>query len=261
MEKFVVFGVFLAFALLEAQRGGFFKKAAQRKGDLAADAVSYVLIPGVIAPLVIFASNEVAGAAAPQWAGSLSNLPWYAAVGLFLLFDDMVQYWWHRASHTFPALYNLHRAHHSAEYMSVRIVYRNNLFYYLFMPNLWFSGILIYLGLGWVYVGYVIVKMTVIIGAHSDARWDEKLYAVRALRPVMWLLERVISTPSTHAMHHGKHLADGVTHYKGNYGNLLFFWDVLFGTAKITRAYPPEFGIENLEPITARRQLLWPLAR
>ena len=30
----------------------------------------------------------------------------------------------------------------------------------------------------------------------------------------------------------------------GNYGNLLFFWDVLFGTARITRQYPPAFGVE-----------------
>ena len=77
----------------------------------------------------------------------------------------------------------------------------------------------------------------------------------------MWLVERTISTPSTHSAHHGKHLADGVTNYKGNFGNLLFFWDVLFGTAKITRRYPAEIGIENLPPITAAEQLAWPVFR
>ena len=66
------------------------------------------------------------------------------SLGLFLLLDDMVQYWWHRASHTFPWLYNLHRAHHNARYMSVRLVYRNNVLYYAMMPNLWMSGVLIY---------------------------------------------------------------------------------------------------------------------
>ncbi len=88
----------------------------------------------------------------------------------------MMQYWWHRLSHTVPWLYNLHRPHHNAEYMSVRIVYRNNIFYYLLMPSLWLSGVLVYLGLGWVYAGYVVVKrgggVTVIIAAHSDRRWD-----------------------------------------------------------------------------------------
>ena len=50
-----------------------------------------------------------------------------------------------------------------------------------------------------------------------------------------------------------------MTNYKGNFGNLLFFWDVLFGTAKITRRYPEKIGVENLPATTAAAQLLWPL--
>ena len=114
---------------------------------------------------------------------------------------------------------------------------------------------------GPVYVPYVVVKQLVIIASHSALPWDRPLYGIRWLSPVMWLVERTISTPSTHSAHHGKHLADGVTNYKGNFGNLLFFWDVLFGTAKITRRYPAEIGIENLPPITAAEQLAWPVFR
>jgi sterol desaturase/sphingolipid hydroxylase (fatty acid hydroxylase superfamily) len=88
-----------------------------------------------------------------------------------------------------------------------------------------------------------------------------RLYKRRWLSPLMWVLERTISTPATHSAHHGRHLDDGVTHYKGNYGNLLFFWDVLFGTARITRRYPEKFGVENLDPVSAPRQLFWPLIR
>lgn len=86
-------------------------------------------------------------------------------------------------------------------------------------------------------------------------------YNSRWLSPLMWAVERTISTPATHFAHHGKHLNDGVTHYKGNYGNLLFFWDVLFGTAKITRRYPENVGVENPEPVSAAHQPLWPLVR
>ena len=50
-----------------------------------------------------------------------------------------------------------------------------------------------------------------------------------------------------------------MTHYKGNFGNLLFFWDVLFGTAKITRRYPETYGVENLAPATLGQQLAWPI--
>jgi sterol desaturase/sphingolipid hydroxylase (fatty acid hydroxylase superfamily) len=129
------------------------------------------------------------------------------------------------------------------------------------MPGLWFSGALVYLGGEWVYLVYLVIKMTVIYGAHSDVRWDQPLYKIKWLSPVMWVIERTISTPATHSAHHGKHAADGITYYKGNYGNLLFFWDVLFGTAKITRQYPSEMGVENLPDTSVGEQFLWPLIR
>jgi sterol desaturase/sphingolipid hydroxylase (fatty acid hydroxylase superfamily) len=162
----------------------------------------------------------------------------------FLIGDDLTQYLWHRASHT-PWMWPLHRAHHSAHYMSLRVTYRNNFFYYLMMPGIWISGVLIYLGMGPVYAVYILVKLAVIVGAHSAWRWDEPLYRVRMLRPVMWLVERVVSTPATHWAHHALTNADGIGHYKGNFGNLLFVWDVLFGTAKITRSYPPAVGLQD----------------
>ena len=56
-------------------------------------------------------------------------------------------------------------------------------------------------------------------------------------------------------------LSDENTHYKGNYGNLLFLWDVIFGTAKITRKYPKEVGVENLSEVSALTQLFWPIFR
>jgi len=178
---------------------------------------------------------------------------------LFLVLDDMMQYWWHRASHSTHWLYNLHRAHHNARYMSVRLVYRNNIIYYALMPGLWLGGILVWLGLGWVYAGYLVVKLLVIIGAHSDVAWDKPLYAIKWLSPVMWVVERTISTPATHHAHHGRHADDPAVNYRGNYGNLLFFWDVLFGTAKITRTFPKSYGVENLAPATLGQQLLWPI--
>ncbi len=180
---------------------------------------------------------------------------------MLLVFDDMLQYWWHRLSHSTPWLYKLHRPHHNAGYMSVRLVYRNGILYYLFMPAIWGSALMVYLGFGWVYAFYIVAKLTVITGAHCDWQWDAPLYKIKALSPVMWVVERVISTPSTHSMHHGRHKSDGVTNYKGNYGNLLFFWDVLFGTAKITRQRPPSYGVEDLPDSNIGEQLLWPIIR
>lgn len=258
-EMMVILGIFAGFTLLEIVFTNFFRKPGQTRQDAIVEIASTLTLLLVTQPLALLGGMSLARLIAPGAAGALADIPWYAGVGLFLIFDDMMQYWWHRASHSLPWLYNLHRPHHNGEYLSIRVVYRNNIFYYLLMPGLWLSGALIYLGLGWVYAGYIIVKMAVIYGAHSDVRWDEPLYKIKWLSPVMWVVERTISTPATHSAHHGKYAADGVTNYKGNYGNLLFFWDVLFGTAKITRRYPEEFGVENLPPTSIGEQLIWPL--
>ncbi len=258
-EIAIVLGIFLAFVLLEIAFTRFFNKPGQRADDAIVEIVSTLSLVLVSQPFALAGGAFLASLAAPDAAGALAGLPIVAQVGLLLVFDDMSQYWWHRLTHNVRWLYNLHRAHHDAGYLSIRVVYRNNVFYYLLMPGLWFSGALIYFGLGWVYAFYLVVKMTVIYGAHCDVRWDQRLYRMRWLSPVMWVVERVVSTPATHSAHHGKFAGDAATFYKGNYGNLLFFWDVLFGTARITRRYPEHMGVENLEPMTATEQLFWPL--
>ncbi|MEO0417248.1 MAG: sterol desaturase family protein [Pseudomonadota bacterium] len=254
-----VVAIYLGFALLELWRSDLFGKAEQTRDDGIVEIVSMTMLLAVTQPAVLFTAGWLANSLAPQYAEALSGIPLLAAIALFLVLDDMTQYWWHRASHTFPWLYNLHRAHHNARYMSVRLVYRNNIIYYAMMPSLWLSGVLIWLGLGWVYAGYIVVKLLVITGAHSDVAWDKPLYARKWLSPIMWVVERTISTPATHHAHHGRHADDLAVNYKGNYGNLLFFWDVLFGTAKITRSYPQSYGVENLAPAKLGQQLLWPI--
>jgi len=260
-ETLAVLGIFFSFVILEAIFTGLTRKPGQTRDDAVVEIISTIMLVGITQPFVVFGGAFLARLAAPGAEDALATIPVIAGIALFLIFDDMMQYWQHRASHNVSWLYNLHRPHHNAEYLSVRVVYRNNIFYYLLMPGLWLSGVLVYLGLGWIYAGYLIVKMAVIIAAHSDVRWDEPLYRIKWLSPVMWVVERTISTPATHSAHHGKHKSDGVTNYKGNYGNLLFFWDVLFGTAKITRRYPEKMGVENLPPTTIGEQLLWPLVK
>jgi sterol desaturase/sphingolipid hydroxylase (fatty acid hydroxylase superfamily) len=261
LEVVVIAAVFVFFAVLEVFNTGLLNKKNEKSGDMFVEIVSGLSLMLLIQPATLLGGALVASSLLPDSQGGLSDLPVLAQFGLFLIFDDLVQYWWHRMAHNVPWLYRLHRAHHNAEYLSVRVVYRNSLLYYVLFPGLWLSGGLIYLGLGWVYAGYAIIKMTVIIAAHSDVHWDAKLYHIKWLSPVMWCVERVISTPSTHSAHHGKHRSDSATHYKGNYGNLLFFWDVLFGTARITRRRPEAYGVENLPEITVSEQLFWPFVR
>lgn len=261
MDKLIILGAFVGFALLETIFTHFTNQPKAKNGDWVVEVIGSFVLVAFTQPLLLFAAFMLCRLVFPEYENHLEGIHYAYAVGLFLIFDDMSQYWWHRITHQVPWLYNLHRPHHNAEYLSIRVVYRNNIFYYFLMPGLWFSGALIFLGLGHVYAVYIVVKMLVIYGAHSDIRWDAPLYKIKWLSPIMWVLERTISTPATHSAHHGKHADDGVTNYKGNYGNLLFFWDVLFGTAKITRQYPSEFGVENMPETSVGEQLLWPLVK
>jgi sterol desaturase/sphingolipid hydroxylase (fatty acid hydroxylase superfamily) len=255
----IVAAIFLGFCLIELIRTRLLAKDEQARHDGIIEIISTFMLLIVTQPTILLVVGALGHRFFPQYEGTLANAPFLAALALFLVFEDMMQYWWHRASHSFAWLYNLHRAHHNARYMSVRLVYRNNIIYYAMMPSIWFAGVLVYLGLGWFYAGYLVVKMAVIIGAHSDVAWDAPLYRIKTLSPLMWVVERTISTPATHHAHHGRHADDPAVNYKGNFGNLLFFWDVLFGTAKITRHYPASYGVENLPPATLGQQLLWPI--
>lgn len=259
ISNWIVIGILIGAGLIELFRSDLFSKKEQCRNDAIVETVSTIILLTLTQPGIILVVNWLGGHYFPEYRGALGNVGFFVALPLFLVFEDMMQYWWHRASHSFSWLYNLHRAHHNARYMSVRLVYRNNIIYYAMMPSLWLSAALIYLGLGWFYAGYVIVKMIVLIGAHSDVAWDAPLYRNRWLAKLMWVVERTISTPATHHAHHGRHLSDPAVNYKGNFGNLLFFWDVLFGTAKITRTYPTSYGVENLPLATLGQQLLWPI--
>jgi sterol desaturase/sphingolipid hydroxylase (fatty acid hydroxylase superfamily) len=258
----LLIGIMLGFVLLEFALGRARHFGASAADNLL-DLVGFALLAAFTQPFILWASSAIGHAIAPQYENALADLPWYAMVALLLLGDDMLQYWWHRASHS-PLLWPLHRAHHSAHYMSARIIYRNNFFYYIGMPAIWMSGLLVYLGLGPVYLVYIVVKLAVITGAHSDARWDEPLYRIKALRPLMWLVQRTISTPTTHFAHHAMSNADGIGHYTGNFSNLLFIWDLLFGSAHITQQYPKDIGLVDDRLFGAEKwwvELLYPVFR
>ena len=230
--------------------------------DTKLELLMFVSLVAVTQPFAILVTGKLGLWLAPQYQGVLADLPWWGMVLMLLVVDDLTQYWWHRLSHS-PLLWPLHRAHHSAEYMSIRITFRNNFFYYLMMPGLWLAGALLYMGVGgMVYAAYIVVKLLVILGAHCAWPWDAPLYRIRWLRPVMWVVERTISTPATHWAHHAITNADGVGHYKGNFGNLLFIWDMIFGSAHITRRYPEKVGLIDDQLFGQERwyhQMFYPL--
>ena len=224
---------------------GVYHDGKRSKNDFTIEILSLLILPTFIQPaifLFVFLSMDMFF---PEASDALINLNIWIKIILLLIFDDMMQYWWHRLSHSSKLMWKLHRPHHVVEQMGVLVTYRNAVLYYALMPGIWFSAILVYLGLAKVYLFYLPIKLTVILLAHSETKWDRVLYKYTILKPLAWIVERTISTPATHFAHHGLTEEDEISHPNGNYGNLLFIWDMIFKTAKITRKYPQRFGAWN----------------
>jgi sterol desaturase/sphingolipid hydroxylase (fatty acid hydroxylase superfamily) len=241
--------------------GGLYFNDKRSKDDLTIELISLTVLPTLIQPTILLFVLFVMDLWFPVYEDFFINAFFLWHVLAFVILDDLTQYLWHRLSHESPFMWKLHRPHHVIEEMGVLVTYRNAVLYYAFMPGIWFSALLIYLGMIEVYLFYLPIKMTVILLAHSEVRWDRFLYKYKILHPIAWVVERTISTPCTHYAHHGLNSEDGVSNPNGNYGNLLFFWDVLFGTAKITRKYPKRFGAWNKMKEPWYVQLLFPIIK
>jgi sterol desaturase/sphingolipid hydroxylase (fatty acid hydroxylase superfamily) len=243
VQNALVLMLLLGFAIMEYASRRYKATVTANSNDTKLELLMFLSLLAITQPLAILVSGKIGAAFFPEFKDSLAHLPWYAMAGILVLGDDLTQYLWHRASHS-PLLWPLHRAHHSAQYMSIRVTFRNNFFYYMMMPGLWIAGGLLYLGFGgMIYALYIVAKLAIILGAHCAWRWDEPLYKIPALRPLMWVLERTISTPATHWAHHAITNDDGIGNYKGNFGNMLFIWDLIFGSALITRKFPEKVGL------------------
>jgi sterol desaturase/sphingolipid hydroxylase (fatty acid hydroxylase superfamily) len=188
-------------------------------------------------------------------------VPFWWGFFIICIADDLTQYWYHRLHHQLPWLWRFHRTHHSAPYMGMSMASRQNAFYTIFFSQTYLTSSLVYFGLGPSALIVHAVKSMITTLAHSSIPWDKPFYQHRSLHPVAWILERVISTPATHHAHHASSTDDGVGYYKGNFGNMFFLWDVMFGTAHISRQYPSEYGISHYEKDQWYAQFLWPVLK
>ncbi len=260
LSKLIPAALLLVLGILEAL-GGLYLEDKRTKNDFTIELLSLVTLPTLIQPGIFLFVLWFMGSLFPGLEDTYIQLAIGWQILAFLILDDLTQYWWHRLSHVSPTMWKLHRPHHVVEEMGVLVTYRNATLYYALMPGIWFSALLVYLGMGYVYLFYLPIKLVFILLAHSETKWDRFLYKYKILHPIAWIVERTITTPSTHYAHHGLTAEDGVSHPNGNFGNLLFFWDILFGTAKITRKYPTRFGAWNQLKEPWYVQLLFPLIR
>lgn len=243
-EGYIVLGIIVFFSLIEILAGRLLT-TNRSFSDWIQEAGSFLILSFVTKPLIIIAAFYSGSFIVPDIYHSVSQFPLIPTVLVFLLVDDVLQYWYHRFGHEYAFLWKLHRPHHQAEEMGFFVSYRNAGLYYLFMPNIWWVGIVIFLGGAKAVAIGLILKQIIIISSHSTVRWDEFLYRFKALNPLTTIIERIFVTPAFHYAHHGKSMIDGISDPNGNFGNMFSIWDQVFGSAKFTRQYPTELGLIN----------------
>ena len=225
--------------------GGFLDSRKRRLDDYLLENISALVLILFIKPGIVIAVGLLGLKLFPSAAGLMSQTNFWILLLLFLMVDDLLQYWYHRLSHQQTFFWKLHRPHHTAEEMGLLVSYRNAALYYLLMPNIWWLALVTYFGGGLAVAVGLVLKQIVIVSSHSPTKWDRPLYDIKVLRPLAFVVEHILITPAFHYSHHGKSQADGISDPNGNFGNMFSIWDQLFGTAKFTGKYPTELGLPN----------------
>ena len=241
--KYFVLGSLIFFGGLETFLGHY-KGTERTKDDWLMEFLGFVLL-SVNSFIALFGIIYLGQLLFPDAYYSLADLSLWLALPLYMLVDDVMQYWFHRSAHEYNWLWKHHRPHHAAEEMGVMVSYRNSWIYFLLLPNIWWAAICTFLGMVPATVLGLVIKQMVVASSHSTWKWDEYLYKIKFLSPVIWVIEHIFVTPAFHYAHHGKSKADNISDPNGNFGNAFSIWDQLFGTATFTRKFPIEFGLQT----------------
>lgn len=251
----IVAGIFCAIALLEFIFG-LYQNKNRFKRDWAIDLISLAQLALILKPAALFLSLAAASFIWPEARGILSDLPFWIAFLIVFMPDDFMHYWYHRMAHQWGWMWPMHRTHHTPQQYQVTIAFRENWSWLFFMPGFWWMGLMIHLGLG-----NIVIVSTLVIGMHNvithyGFEWDRKLYRMPVIGKLMMAIERVFNTPSLHRGHHG--LGENGVPF-GNYGQTLFIWDQIFGTATFLGDKIPErYGTIAQDRSKWHQQLWWP---
>jgi sterol desaturase/sphingolipid hydroxylase (fatty acid hydroxylase superfamily) len=149
--------------------------------------------------------------------GILSSFPLWAQVVAGLVIYDLTYYWYHRAFHTNPWLWRIHRVHHSSEKLSFTKTFRFNVIE-IFVENVLLLSLLAASGMDVAATGWV-VSMTTYTLLLKHANID-----IRIPRALDW----IFVSPATHRIHHSSNLQE----FNKNYSGFTMVWDRIFGTYK-----------------------------
>jgi sterol desaturase/sphingolipid hydroxylase (fatty acid hydroxylase superfamily) len=254
----IAFGLMAFFAVIEHAFGLYRRAGVLTMRELGASLLSLVstlVIRGVITGAVTWAL----AAFWPRSHGALAGVsPWLVSP-LYFLVADYGFYVVHRKSHEWPWLWRLHKPHHTPRHLNVAVTYRENWLWPLLMTDTWMPAVLVWLGQPAAYVVGVAVRTVISQMVHCELRWDLFLQQNRFTRPFMWVLERVVTLPDAHHVHHGVGRHGNAMK---NYGAALSLFDLLHGTLFLPHARQEGFGLPEGAPVEPwAEQIFWPLVR
>ncbi|QJW88164.1 sterol desaturase family protein [Spirosoma taeanense] len=165
------------------------------------------------------------------WAGQhqLGLLRWllpagevwrWVQAGLGFLLFDYSYYWWHQATHYWPAFYRFHNIHHTDLDMDVSTAVRFH-FLDMIVGTVFRSLIVLGFGIGfWTALVYEGVFELATQFHHSNTRLPKRVE--------QWLNYLVV-TPRMHGIHHSIVRDE----FNSNWGTVLSIWDRLHGTHRM----------------------------
>jgi sterol desaturase/sphingolipid hydroxylase (fatty acid hydroxylase superfamily) len=169
-----------------------------------------------------------------------SPLPLAATLIVSLLARSFVSYAVHVAMHKVPALWRVHRVHHTDVFLDVSTTVRFHPLEFLIQLG---PTALVILGLGlppWTIMLYELVDTATNLFIHANARVPARLEA--------WL-RLLLVTPDLHRVHHSARWPET----DSNYGVVVPWWDRLFGTYRPAGANPEatRLGLEECQDLRA----------
>lgn len=138
------------------------------------------------------------------------------ALLVYFLVVDFVNYWAHRLYHRVPALWELHRYHHSASEMTGLTAFRDH------PMERAFSGLLLAIP-----ATLIAMPVSHFVAVHALAKVIGVLKHTNVRSNWGWLGRYFVQSPAAHWVHHSMDSA----HHDRNFSSLFQFWDVIFGTA------------------------------
>jgi sterol desaturase/sphingolipid hydroxylase (fatty acid hydroxylase superfamily) len=159
-------------------------------------------------------------------------LPWLADHPLvsflvYLTILDLAEYWRHRLQHRFQWWWALHALHHSQRQLSLWADQRNHLLDDA-LADLWMVAVALLLGIPpGHFLGIVVVTRLIQSLSHTNVRLG-----------FGWLGNRLLVSPHYHRIHHGIGVGHEGRAMGCNFAPLFPAWDLLFGTANFSPAWP-----------------------